>query len=96
MNTLEFLQVLYGEDDLPGSLVLWTSDDKRSFWFSDIEKAAGMAGRLGKKHNCFLGMALQDPDKALEIKRRGRADAELTSTRGLKPPSLQSPVFGWI
>ena len=84
MNTLEFLQVLYGEDDLPGSLVLWTSDDKRSFWFSDIEKAAGMAGRLGKKHNCFLGMALQDPDKALEIKRRGRADAELTSTRGLE------------
>lgn len=91
MTTLEFLQALWGEDDLPGSLVIWSSNTKRSTWCTDLEAAAKVADRLAASENAFVGMALQN----WELAEKRKPGATKSNTRGSEHSVVALPGF-WM
>lgn len=77
-TVLRFLQTLWGDDDLPGQIVIWSSDTKKSYWFTELQEAAEAAYKLGKKQNVFVGMGRQ----MWELAHERKPDGTQANTRG--------------
>lgn len=90
-TALNFLETLWGEDDLPGSIVIWVSDTKRSQWFDSIGAAAAAAEKLSREGNVFVGMALQD----WELAQQRKLGATKSNTRGSEHSVRAIPGF-WM
>ena len=52
-QTVEFLQMLWGNGDQSGKILIWSLNTKRSLWL----KAPSQAARLQNQSNVFTGMA---------------------------------------
>jgi Protein of unknown function (DUF3987) len=72
-NTLQFFQMLYGED-APGYLPLWTSKLKRTWWIpaNDLPGAVEMAVELGRRGDVYFGLGLHPEE--LGPYERGEAE----------------------
>lgn len=70
---LSFLRDLFG-DGATGHMVIWTKQDKRSYWFSadNYETAAIKATKLAVEHDCYFSVGLQEA--MLGSNKRGTAD----------------------
>jgi hypothetical protein len=103
--TLDFLKTLYpepiaeGEHDAEhrGRLVLFSLAPRgrspRCVWTRSIEEAAEKAAKLAEKRHVHFGVALQAPDKALELARRKRPKTTLAHVRGCIESTVAVPAM---
>src|SRR5262245_537472 len=97
MNTVEFLQLLFGED-APSFLILWTRQDKRARWFpaDDLEAAGRLAVQLAATYDVYCGVGLQDQEAALAKWRRENPDVPgEPTTRGYSETAIALPGL-WV
>ena len=68
----EFLNILYGENQGEGYLVLWTKQDKRSYFFpqGNIDDASKKAIQLSQDMDVYYGIGLQS-EKTVDGGRGG-------------------------
>jgi hypothetical protein len=61
MGVKDFLRLLYGDKSESGCLVLWTKNDRRSFYYSteEFDKAAAFALELSIDRDVYYGIGLQ-------------------------------------
>lgn len=72
MNTIQFLEALYGEE-LPGHLVIWTLEGRASHYHTSLTRAANDAVALVKQNkNVYFGVCLQNKKAALARDKKSR------------------------
>ncbi len=86
MSDLEhFLRVLFPQPFPAGRLTLCSRQGRGSFettWCRSIEQLGRCAGRWRQSRDLYFGIALKDPELALEQARRRRPAAPLQAVRG--------------
>jgi hypothetical protein len=73
-SALAFLRALYG-GNAPGFLVLWTRQDKRTYWVPATrpDYAAQLVPLLAESKDVYFGVGLQR--EALDVYHRGTAES---------------------
>ncbi|MCC6777841.1 MAG: hypothetical protein IT537_14600 [Hyphomicrobiales bacterium] len=56
MTPKEFLTLLWGAKPEQQYVLLWTLPDKRSHWFTDLDKAAEFAAEVGQQKDVYVGV----------------------------------------
>ncbi|MEQ6390297.1 hypothetical protein RZN22_13365, partial [Bacillaceae bacterium S4-13-58] len=86
-EVLQFLQTLYGEEDLErGHLVCFTLPNHQAKWFWNGERQefAEYALSVSKESNVYLGLGLQDKEETLKEAEKLGKKADESRIRGYK------------
>ena len=93
-STRTFLQGLWPEEPLPGSLVVWTRSkrgENTSSWCGTPAEAVEVAARSRHDRDVYFGLALQDRDTALATARREKPSVHLGHVRGFSSSATAIP-----
>lgn len=97
-STLTFLQGLWPEEPLPGSLVVWTrsrTGESTSSWCDTLAQVVDVAARSRQDRDVYFGLALQDRAAALRLARREKPRARACHVRGFSESATAIPGL-WI
>lgn len=93
----EFLELLYGSE-ARGHLVLWTKQNKKSFWCpaSALEEIGRKAAWLAQTYDLYFGVGLQDKEAAQNMQsKRSGSKPDLSRTRGYTETVISIPGL-WV
>ncbi len=97
VTTMEFLQTVYPEPVGPGKLLVRTaarrSGKRRSYWLNTLDEAARQGHRLKRSRDVYLGGALHDEAKALEVTRRRWPRVQLATARAAEESATALPAL---
>ncbi len=101
--TLDFLRTMFPEPiaDAEHSrrLVVWSraagGRTSHSDWARSVEEAVEKAAKRAGENHVHFGVALQDPDKALELARRTRPNTTMPYVRGGVESTVAVPAM-WV
>lgn len=92
-----FLQLLYGSE-ARGHLVVWTKQNKKSFWYpvSALDEVGRKAAQMAQTCDVYFGIGLQDKRAVQDMQsKRSDGNSDLSRTRGCAETVISVPGL-WL